>query len=120
MYKINKDNLEFKKGENIYQIADLLNNDKSKDFDFSACIRRLKAGDSSQKHSHKNSEELIYILSGTGILSIEDETSQIKKGDFIVIPKESPHFIENDGDEQIEIIAIGLTGNLYDGWNTWF
>ena len=120
MYKINKDDLDFKKGENIYQIADMLKNDKSNDFDFSACIRRLKAGDNSKKHSHNDSEELIYILSGTGILAINDETSRIKKGDFVVIPKGAPHFLENDGEEQIEILAIGLTGNLYDGWKTWF
>ena len=120
MYKINKDDLEFEKGEHSSQFADMLKNDKSKNFDFSACIRRLNAGEASTKHSHKNSEELFYILSGTGTLTNNNKTSRIRQGDFVVIPKNSPHHLENDGETQIEYLAIGFTSNLYNGWETWF
>ncbi len=46
----------------------------------------------SLNHSH-DVEEALYVLSGKGQIKIADRIEDIKKGDFIFIPKETDHQI---------------------------
>ena len=43
------------------------------------------------KHLHENSNELQYILEGTGTIWLGDKEVRVQPGDLIVIPKGTPH-----------------------------
>src|SRR5262245_61068077 len=42
-------------------------------------------------HKHPNCEELLYVLSGTATHQIGDQKVEIKKGDLIRVPANTPH-----------------------------
>ena len=43
------------------------------------------------KHMHPNTNEMQYILEGTGTIWLGDKQVTVKPGDLIVIPKGTPH-----------------------------
>jgi len=43
------------------------------------------------RHLHPNTNEIQYILEGTGSVWLGDKEVQVKPGDLIVIPKGTPH-----------------------------
>jgi mannose-6-phosphate isomerase-like protein (cupin superfamily) len=43
------------------------------------------------KHLHPNTNEMQYILEGTGTIWLGDKEVRVKPGDLIIIPKGTPH-----------------------------
>src|SRR5207248_7746324 len=43
------------------------------------------------KHMHPNTNEMQYILEGTGTIWLGDKQVAVKPGDLVVIPKGTPH-----------------------------
>lgn len=43
------------------------------------------------KHMHPNTNEIQYILDGTGTIWLGDKEIRVKPGDLVVIPKGTPH-----------------------------
>jgi len=58
---------------------------------------RLPAGASTQAHYHPNTEELYYVLGGTGRMAIEDQSQVVGLGDAIAILPGQRHQINNTG-----------------------
>lgn len=75
-------------------------------------INNLPAGTSVPFiHSHKENEEIYIITSGKGVLNIDDESLEIKKGDVIKIsPKGKRQFMAS-ADEGISYICIQVKEN---------
>ena len=48
-----------------------------------------------------SAEEILYIVSGTGIAHAGEESGRLSAGDLAVIPEMVPHGIANDGDEMM-------------------
>ena len=61
---------------------------------------------------HNKRSELWYILKGVGIVTINDKKQDFKKDDVIIIPKESKHRIENNGNDVVVFIEI-QTGSYF-------
>jgi oxalate decarboxylase/phosphoglucose isomerase-like protein (cupin superfamily) len=61
-------------------------------------------------HSHPGSEEMIIMLEGEGIQTVEVDgkvhKSDIKKGDLVHIPKGAPHSTFTKGDKPLVALAI--------------
>jgi len=53
----------------------------------------LPAGGRTERHYHKLSEELYYLLSGSGSMEIDGETREVGAGDAILIPPGAWHQI---------------------------
>jgi uncharacterized cupin superfamily protein len=73
-------------------------------------IDYVKPGARSAKyHSHSLQEEFFLILSGSGILRIQEKNVPVKKGDFFAKPagKGIAHQFINNGDEVLEILDCG-------------
>ncbi len=64
---------------------------------------------SSKYHSHSEQEEFFIILSGSGILRMNDIEYEVIKGDFVAktAGDGNAHQFFNDGDEILEIMDIG-------------
>lgn len=56
-------------------------------------------------HYHKVTEELYYILSGTGLMTIEGEVKEVGPGDTIVIVPGQRHKIANNGQIPLVLLA---------------
>jgi mannose-6-phosphate isomerase-like protein (cupin superfamily) len=69
-------------------------------------IRELAASrNSSTEHFHQVTEEFYYILSGTGLMKINDEEQQVNSGDTVVILPGMRHKITNNGTVPLRLLA---------------
>jgi mannose-6-phosphate isomerase-like protein (cupin superfamily) len=59
-----------------------------------------------EKHTHEDCIEYFLILEGNGIISIDENNFNIKKGDFVTVEKSEPHSIQNTGDNKLEFISL--------------
>jgi len=58
------------------------------------------------KHMHPNTNEIQYILDGTGTIWLGDKEVTVKPGDLVVIPKGTPHGGTKPISGQVKAIAI--------------
>jgi mannose-6-phosphate isomerase-like protein (cupin superfamily) len=70
-----------------------------------SCIRkqslaeaRLPPGAATTRHYHPQTEEIYYILTGSGQMTIGNDMRQVGPGDAIAIPPGEVHQIVNNGD----------------------
>ena len=56
-------------------------------------------------HYHNESEELYYIIQGSGRMTLNEDAFQVKSGDTICIIPGTKHNIENTGNEDLKIIC---------------
>lgn len=59
----------------------------------------LAPGESIQSHYHTGFEEIYYVLSGYGIMTIGEEKQEISRGDVVYIPANAPHTLLNTAAE---------------------
>lgn len=58
------------------------------------------------KHMHPNTNEIQYILEGTGSIWLDDKEVQVKPGDLIIIPKGTAHGRTKPDGRALKAIAI--------------
>ena len=60
------------------------------------------------KHGHLVNDEALYVIAGTGQLTIGDESDSVSPGDFIWLPRGSKnaHVLVNDGEEDLTYLCI--------------
>ena len=58
------------------------------------------------KHLHPNTNEIQYILDGTGTIWLGDKEVTVKPGDLVIIPKGTPHGGTKPISGQVKVIAI--------------
>lgn len=82
--------------------------DLSKETDNIAAVydTSLPEGQNIPLHFHPDFEELYYILSGYGIMTIADEKKEISRNDVIYIPKTLPHSLQNSGNVPLRFITL--------------
>lgn len=66
----------------------------------------LPPGKSVTPHHHEVLEEIYYILSGSGVMTIGDESRAVSAGDAIYIPKNNVHTLTNTGAEDMKILLV--------------
>ena len=57
-------------------------------------------------HSHKNNEELIYIVSGTGKAYIDGDVYDVSAGSAVLFSKGSVHMVRNSGSEDMKVACF--------------
>jgi mannose-6-phosphate isomerase-like protein (cupin superfamily) len=75
------------------------------DLRYSLAYAVVKPGEKSYLHSLKTSE-VYYILSGQGIMHINEETAEVHPHQAIYIPPHAKQFIENTGEKNLEFLCI--------------
>lgn len=56
-------------------------------------------------HRHHESEELYFIVAGTGRMILGEEAFAIAAGDTILIPPGTPHCLRNNGGETLRLLC---------------
>ncbi|MBW4418092.1 MAG: cupin domain-containing protein [Myxacorys californica WJT36-NPBG1] len=88
------------------RLRELLHPDKQAiDLRYSLAHAIVAIGETSIPHALTTSE-VYYILSGTGVMHIDDEAQSVKPGDMIYIPPNARQYIHNSGDEALVFICI--------------
>lgn len=57
-------------------------------------------------HRHRQIEEIYYIVSGRGLMTVGDENREVSAGDAVYIPRGNRHTLKNTGDEPIKLILV--------------
>lgn len=64
--------------------------------------------DSTEFHKHLYEEECIYIISGSGKLTLETDEYEVAAGDFVGLPaNEVAHQLSNNGAETLVCVVMG-------------
>lgn len=89
--------------------------------DRNSCIRnqslaeaRLAPGLSTTPHHHPRTEEIYYILSGSGRMRIGDDVCDVSRGDAIAIPPGAVHQITNTGTALLKFLCCCAPGYQHD------
>lgn len=69
----------------------------------------LMPGESIQPHFHPDSEEIYYVLSGYGLMSIGEEKQEISRGDVVHIPPPAPHMLMNTGNVSLRFVTVSVS-----------
>jgi mannose-6-phosphate isomerase-like protein (cupin superfamily) len=82
-----------------------------------SCIReqslaeaRLAPGARTAAHFHPRTEEIYYILSGTGLMQIGQEQRRVGPGDAIAIPPGAVHTITNTAADTLRFLCCCAPG----------
>jgi quercetin dioxygenase-like cupin family protein len=71
------------------------------------CVIVVQPGETVRPaHSHPNSEEVIYLLSGTGRVCIEGVVEPVHAGCAILFPQGSIHMLQNSGTEPMKVACF--------------
>ena len=57
-------------------------------------------------HSHPLGEELIYIMSGSGRVMIEDEVGDVKEGSAVLFEQGKVHMLRNTSEVEMKVICF--------------
>lgn len=75
-----------------------------------------RPGDATRaRHSHKNFEECIFVLSGQGETSAESGEHRIKSGDLLWIPAGEAHVTQNTGTEPLVLLCFFPSADVSAG-----
>jgi mannose-6-phosphate isomerase-like protein (cupin superfamily) len=66
----------------------------------------LPSGAAVGKHLHRETEEIYYILSGSGEMTVGDDTESVSAGDAVYIPRNNAHTLKNTGNEPMKILLV--------------
>ena len=80
-------------------------------------ITHIYPGRSQEKHIHYGDEQWLYVLSGKGISSIDEEISEIGPGDFLHIPAGAAHETKNDTTVPLIELLISYPKSMDDQGN---
>ena len=82
-----------------------------------SCVRnqslaeaRVPPGASTAPHYHPLTEEIYYILEGTGRMTIGDQTRDVGRGDAIAIPPGAVHTITTTSDVALKFLCCCAPG----------
>ena len=57
-------------------------------------------------HRHREIEEIYYVVSGRGLMTVGDETREVSAGDAIYVPRDHRHSLRNTGSEPITLVLV--------------
>jgi len=65
----------------------------------------LEPDEATQRHYHARTEEIYFVLKGSGRMEVDGETKMVRPGDAILIPAGAWHQLENNGNSELRILC---------------
>jgi oxalate decarboxylase/phosphoglucose isomerase-like protein (cupin superfamily) len=69
-------------------------------------VVKLEPGKGHERHTHPDSDEMLYVVRGEGEQEIADETRDVSAGDMLYVPQGVEHGTVNTGWEPLVLIAV--------------
>jgi mannose-6-phosphate isomerase-like protein (cupin superfamily) len=83
----------------------------------STCVIRVAPGDKVRPaHSHPHSEEVIYILSGSGRVLVDGEVAPVRAGSVVLFPQGKPHMLQNTSREEMKVVCFFAPATTLDNY----
>jgi mannose-6-phosphate isomerase-like protein (cupin superfamily) len=73
---------------------------------YSIAHARVPPGGSSFPHRLVKASEVYYILEGTGVMHIDDESHEVCSGSLVYVPPNAIQYMENIGSQEIIFLCI--------------
>jgi len=73
---------------------------------FSAGVVKLEPGKGHERHTHPDSDEILYVVRGEGDQEVAEETREITAGDMVYVPEGVEHGTVNTGWEPLVLLAV--------------
>ena len=73
---------------------------------FSAGVVKLEPGKGHERHTHPDSDEILFVIRGEGEQEVADETRDIEAGDMVFVPEGVEHGTVNTGWEPLLLLAV--------------
>jgi mannose-6-phosphate isomerase-like protein (cupin superfamily) len=77
-------------------------------------IRLNKLQGRIKRHGHPQSNHFLYLIRGQIELTVGDETKVVGAGDFVTIPRETPHAMQRIGDAEAVFLDIASPPDVGD------
>ena len=81
---------------------------------FSMGRQLLPPGGRVRLHAHDRSEEVLYILSGSGRAEIDGKSHRLSPGTTLYLGHNRPHTFHNDGTQDLQWVWFFMPGGLED------
>jgi mannose-6-phosphate isomerase-like protein (cupin superfamily) len=65
----------------------------------------LEPDEATQRHFHRATEEIYFVLKGAGRMEVDGESRIVRPGDAILIPAGAWHMLENNGTSELRILC---------------
>ena len=59
-----------------------------------------------REHYHKKHTEVVYVIEGAGVMTLGKESFSIKSGDYIFIPRGTPHSVRVSENQTLKVLSI--------------
>ena len=70
----------------------------------------IPGGPEGPYHYHDHTENVYWILSGSGRLIVEGEVHRVEQDDIVFLPPKVKHSLTNDGTEELRLLEIYAPG----------
>lgn len=74
-------------------------------------VKIAKLKDEFVFHHHENEDEMFYVLKGTLIMELENESKEIKAGEFLIVPRGVSHKPKAIGEVELLLFEPATTLN---------
>ena len=65
----------------------------------------LEVEQATERHYHRLTEEIYFVLKGQGRMEVDDEVTFVRPGDAVLIPAGAWHQLENNGMSELRILC---------------
>ena len=72
----------------------------------------MEPGGAQRAHRHEP-EQIYYFIAGTGLMSVEDETWEVKEGDCVLVPANTTHSVRNDASSATVLRYFGAAAPAF-------
>ena len=91
-------------GKSLFRI--LLDEETVGAKNFALLVNEFDPGFTSKAHKHDKEEHAFYIISGTGIIRIEDESIPVGEGDAVYVPPGKMHDVSSTGNAPLKYLVL--------------
>lgn len=67
---------------------------------------RMPPGRAEVRHLHRNARQFFFVLAGVAVLELDGSTHEVKGGEGLEVPPNSPHQIFSRGTEPLELLVV--------------
>jgi mannose-6-phosphate isomerase-like protein (cupin superfamily) len=65
----------------------------------------LEPDQATERHYHRATEEIYFVLKGSGRMEVDGETRTVRPGDAVLIPPGAWHTLDNNGSSELRILC---------------
>ena len=74
----------------------------------------LEPDQATERHYHRTTEEIYFVVKGSGEMEVDGETQRIRPGDAVLIPAGAWHQLVNDGTSELRILCCCVPAYSHD------